>query len=498
MAPDDRHVYLPSGEDGLSPDSGGSAYFVSGDSGDHWQGTWSEEGYGGGTISMAISPVAPRRLYAVFSGGNHGGSWVIRSDTAGDQWRTESSPAVAAIPSGSGSYYPWGGLVADPIRADTVYANFIDIDAGRRRPAFVTRSDDAGLHWSLVMTPTVTPPLRTFSVSIDIHEGTALVGRGEDRTVPADRRYLSTDEGRAWRPTTCPGDLAAICPIFVVDNVFGAGASYAFTARGIYRFHGGGSAETRLAISDRLPVPLGRIVDVTAGRRFGDPIYLLARGGSDEALYRSDDAGRAWQRLPMGILPSMVAPGHAPGALYVFQTGHGVAPPFVAMYRRLGVPLIGYPIVEAYREGDILTQDFERLRLQLRQGRVVVGRLGAEVEPYEDTGGADPFGRPAPAAAPRRLFPQTGHTVRGEFLLFWEAHDGRTTSGAPISDLEFARNGDGSGRIYAVQWFEKARLEWRPEVRDPNYAVQLGLVGRESLYARGWLPLPSIMAGLYR
>jgi hypothetical protein len=370
---------------------------------------------------------------------------------------------------------------------NTLYVKITVFDTLSLRPAFVMRSEDAGLHWSRVMTPTASPPLHSFRVSTDAHAGTALVGRTDDPEVPADRRYLSDDAGRTWRPTTCPGDLQGSCPTFIVDNVFGAGASYAFTAQGIYRFHDGGPAETRLALSDWLPVPVSSLMDVEAGRHVGDPVYLLAHGissGVQGVLYRSTDAGQSWQRLAVGVLPSMAAASHAPGALYVPQARHSVAFPFVATYRRLrlGPYLLGQPVTEAYREAEVLTQDFAHLRLEWRQGHVVVGNLGTAVYPAVSRVPA------RPNTPTRRYFPQTGQLLQGDFLHFWQTHGGLATFGAPISGIEHERNGDGSGRIYAVQWFQKARLERHPETHTPRVAILLGLLGRKSVYVRGWLP----------
>src|SRR2546423_804622 len=353
-------------------------------------------GYGAGIVSIAFSPTSPTRLYAVSQDEGNANAIVMWSDAAGrpGTWRSGTNPVLAFTPR-IGTYRPWGGLVADPVHESTLYANIVNVDPPTSTPAFVTRSKDAGLHCSRVMTPTASPPLHSFRVSTDSHEGTALAGRTDDPEVPADRRYLSDDAGRTWRPTTCPGDLQGSCPTFIVDNVFGAGASYAFTAQGIYRFHAGGPAETRLPLSDRLPVPLSSIMDVEAGRHVGDPVYLLARGmrdGVQGVLYRSTDAGQSWQRLALGVLPSLAAPSHAPGALYVPHARHSVAPPFVATYRRLGPYLLGQPVTEAYREAEVLTQDFEHLRLQVRQGHVVAAHLGGEVYPYESTGCRDPFG----------------------------------------------------------------------------------------------------------
>ena len=42
-------------------------------------------------------------------------------------------------------------------------------------------------------------------------------------------------------------------------------------------------------------------------------------------------------------------------------------------------------------------------------------------------------------------------------------------------------NGDGSGRRYPLQWFEKGRLEYHAELAGTRYAVELGLLGVEAL-----------------
>lgn len=73
-----------------------------------------------------------------------------------------------------------------------------------------------------------------------------------------------------------------------------------------------------------------------------------------------------------------------------------------------------------------------------------------------------------------RYFPETGHSVRGEFLEFFEAHGGLAVFGYPLTD-EFTQGGR------RVQYFQKARMEWHPESPDP-YHVQLGLLGDELGY----------------
>ena len=72
---------------------------------------------------------------------------------------------------------------------------------------------------------------------------------------------------------------------------------------------------------------------------------------------------------------------------------------------------------------------------------------------------------------PARYFPETGHTVKGEFLLYFDQHGGLRIFGFPITD-EF----DWNGR--RVQYFQKARMELHPE-NPPTDRVVLGPLGDE-------------------
>lgn len=60
--------------------------------------------------------------------------------------------------------------------------------------------------------------------------------------------------------------------------------------------------------------------------------------------------------------------------------------------------------------------------------------------------------------------------------------------GYPISEELDEGNGDGSGRAYTVQYFQRARFEYHPELAGTPYEVQLGLLGDQALKEKGWLP----------
>ncbi|HVG01135.1 MAG TPA: cupredoxin domain-containing protein, partial [Chloroflexia bacterium] len=80
---------------------------------------------------------------------------------------------------------------------------------------------------------------------------------------------------------------------------------------------------------------------------------------------------------------------------------------------------------------------------------------------------------PAPPAA--RTFAETGKTLRGKFLQYWDAHGGLAQQGFPLSE-EMAEKSDTDGKFYTVQYFERAVFELHPDNRPPN-DVLLSLLG---------------------
>src|SRR5437870_13729803 len=74
-----------------------------------------------------------------------------------------------------------------------------------------------------------------------------------------------------------------------------------------------------------------------------------------------------------------------------------------------------------------------------------------------------------------QTFKETGQTVCGRFLAYWQTHGGLAQQGYPISG-EFQEQSDLNGHTYTVQYFERAVFEYHPE-NQPTYAVLLSQLG---------------------
>lgn len=100
-----------------------------------------------------------------------------------------------------------------------------------------------------------------------------------------------------------------------------------------------------------------------------------------------------------------------------------------------------------------------------------VAALGLALMPASAFAAAAPQNSATPAtqqvgAAAIRYFPETGHTLGGNFREFFETHGGLDTYGFPRTE-PVMENG------FLVQYFQRARMEWHPEISQ----VQLSLLG---------------------
>jgi hypothetical protein len=86
-----------------------------------------------------------------------------------------------------------------------------------------------------------------------------------------------------------------------------------------------------------------------------------------------------------------------------------------------------------------------------------------------------PASRISYAGDPVRTFPDTGKSISGLFLDYWDNHGGLAQQGFPISE-EMKEASDVDGNTYTVQYFERAVFELHPENAAP-YNVLLSLLG---------------------
>ncbi len=184
--------------------------------------------------------------------------------------------------------------------------------------------------------------------------------------------------------------------------------------------------------------------------------------------------------LIVGLLVGIVLLAVAPLALraqsqaekYYFETGHTVRGEFLDYFNAHGgLSIFGYPITEEFVLNGRTVQYFQKARLELLPDKPVGQRiqLGALGEELGKSTPAQPS--PGPNTFFRRYFSETGHSVIYAFLSFFDKNGGVDLFGYPISDYG---SENGKGRI--GQYFQRAKLEWYPELA-PELRVQLADLG---------------------
>ncbi|MGI8587025.1 MAG: glycosyltransferase family 39 protein [Chloroflexia bacterium] len=197
---------------------------------------------------------------------------------------------------------------------------------------------------------------------------------------------------------------------------------------------------------------------------------------------------------------------HAPissDSTYFLETGHTLRGSFRSFWQNDGgVATLGYPLTEEIDATD--PDDGKQRKMQYFQRALLeyhpeqagtafdvqpapLGRWLVQAKEREDDAHGLPHivnrapVTPAPNTPTYRFFPQTGHSLRGEFLIAWQTRGGVTIFGLPISE-EFNDVSLADGKVHIMQYFERARFEWHEEVQGkPQDRVQLGLVGAEWL-----------------
>jgi len=193
-------------------------------------------------------------------------------------------------------------------------------------------------------------------------------------------------------------------------------------------------------------------------------------------VYRSPLRINLIASLMIGMVLLAIAPlsllAQSQQERYFPDTGHTVRGEFLDFYNaRGGLRIFGFPITEEFQLNGRTVQYFQRVRMELHSEkqaaeRVQIALLGEELGKRTAT---------QPASGPntyfQRYFPQTGHTAIYAFLSFFDKNGGAETLGYPVSEYG---SENGKGRI--VQYFQRAKMEWYPEL-TPQQRVQLADLG---------------------
>ncbi len=187
--------------------------------------------------------------------------------------------------------------------------------------------------------------------------------------------------------------------------------------------------------------------------------------------------------LLLGLTMPAAADTKAGTAVFFNETGHTLAYNFRLFWdSKGGLPLFGYPISEVFIEDGRPAQYFERARLEWHAnlGIVQAGHLGRWAA--ERSQGNPAFNPRSEAAYPSQIyFPESRHTLGGLFRQYWENNGGLAVFGYPLSE-EFLEVNQQNGKTYTVQYFERTRFEYHPEL-PAKYQVSLGHLGRQYLEA---------------
>jgi photosystem II stability/assembly factor-like uncharacterized protein len=391
-------------------------------------------------------------------------------------------------------------------------------------------SADSGQTWSILVNPPSDRQITSLALS-PRQSSTLLIG---------------TSQGVIRMVKGLPSPLPATASLDVRDIAFGPKTglvAYAATASGIYQTIDGGktwqadrrglddeSNFTTVAVS---PSQAGIVVAATQdgslfrtldggttwqrvdldGNVTGTSVTSLLfdpaagqtilAGGSNAMLFRSIDDGVNWYddygnipgystilclaavskpRLPTDPVNPPTAP--LKGATYVKATGHYIRAPFLDFYNKnMGLKIFGLPLTEVMPYEGHFVQFFERAELEITANGIVEAPLGSILT----QGRAFPTVHAFAPSPTKMYFSATKHSLSGNFLKFWQNHHGAQLFGLPISEPLREKNGDGTGRVYLVQYFQNARLEFHPELAGTNNEVMLGLLGRQYLQQLGWL-----------
>ena len=193
-------------------------------------------------------------------------------------------------------------------------------------------------------------------------------------------------------------------------------------------------------------------------------------------------------RPPDPIVAAYTQPTSSPpnsGCYYFKEVGHSLCGKFLTYWlSHGGLSIFGYPKTEPFVENNLTIQYFERQRFELHPENA-----GTPYEVLLGLVGTNFSARTAPVTTPPPaggwLLKETGHTLSGAFLSYWQAHGGLPVFGLPLTE-PYTEVSPIDGKSYTVQYFERARFEYHPEYKGTEYEVELGLLGTQLLRSRAW------------
>lgn len=202
-------------------------------------------------------------------------------------------------------------------------------------------------------------------------------------------------------------------------------------------------------------------------------VALLAQSGAMatmSAVHTNAAPAASHSNLVANALPSTGAPSNSQ---YFASTGKTVNGDFLNVYNKYGLSRIGYPVSDETTENGTKVQYFERVRMEFHPElntsgyKVMLSRLGVQISQGSQFATVAPFA----STASRAYVAETKHSLSEPFLSYWKKNGGVELYGFPISEPV---KQDGM----TVQWFERARMEYHPELAGSGQTVQLTLLGK--------------------
>lgn len=212
--------------------------------------------------------------------------------------------------------------------------------------------------------------------------------------------------------------------------------------------------------------------------------FVLVVMSSDLNSY--DTAYDAFPKLAGRIYNYFNSRAYSP-ARYFPETRQTVGHDFLKFWHVYGgLQAFGYPLGPEQTSNGVLVQQFERARFEwrpelLKEDGPVPG-VALSLLGQQRAAQLNLSWPPGPDPGRGKYYKETGQAVQGGFYEYWQNNGGERVFGQPISP-EVQLQSPVDGKIYTMQYFQRARMEYHPEL-PPGHQVILGAVGSETAVGR--------------